>query len=192
MASSSSTHIKQWQTVKSELCGHFKILDVIRESKRSPITEEEHNFYIVQCPDWVNVIALTNREELVMVKQYRHGTNTVELEIPGGVIDETDYTPLKAGLRELLEETGYEGDHAYVLGSIFPNPAFIRNRCYVVVVEGAYKSSYTRFDPLEDISTELIPLSQVPFLIKEHKINNAIVLAALLKFFLHKGLMLSF
>src|ERR1700722_17745470 len=101
--------IQPWKKIDSKPAGDFRIFTVRSERKISPRTDAEHSFYVIDSVDWVNVIAVTPDDQLVMIEQYRHGTDTVELEIPGGMIDAHDASPAAAGIRELREETGYEG-----------------------------------------------------------------------------------
>ena len=106
---------------------------------------------MIDAVDWVNVIALTPDDLLVLVEQYRHGTNTVELEIPGGMVDRGDASPVVAGVRELREETGYEGENARILGKIFPNPAIQSNTCFTVLVENCRPKHALEFDHGEGV-----------------------------------------
>src|SRR5258706_14478216 len=127
--------IKPWTKTRTTPLGDFRIFSLRADQKISPRTNEPHDFYIIDCVNWVNVIAVTPDQQLVMIEQYRHGSNTVELEIPGGTMDLSDSSPLATGIRELREETGYEGENARVIGEIFPNPAIMSNTCYTVLVE---------------------------------------------------------
>ena len=104
--------IKPWPKISSKPVGDFRIFTIRTDLKVSPRTGREHDFYVIDSVNWVNVIAVTPDEKLVMVEQYRHGSNTVELEIPGGMMDPGETLPLATGLRELREETGYEGSFA--------------------------------------------------------------------------------
>src|SRR5882724_8243851 len=99
--------IKPWPKINSTPAGNFRVLTIRSDRKVSPRTGREHDFYVIDCVDWVNVIALTPDQQIVMIEQYRHGSDTVELEIPGGMIDAKDASPTAAGARELREETGY-------------------------------------------------------------------------------------
>src|SRR5487761_2452566 len=101
--------IKLWKQISSKLLGDFRIFKLRSDLKISPRTGKEHEFFILDSVNWVNVVAVTPDQQLVMVEQYRHGTNTVELEIPGGLMDPHESDPIVAGARELREETGYEG-----------------------------------------------------------------------------------
>src|SRR6185369_14016878 len=125
----------------------------------SPRTGKEHDFFVLESVNWVNVIAVTPDEQLVMVEQYRHGSNTVELEIPGGMMDEGDVSPEATGARELQEETGYAGGKARLIGEIFPNPAIMSNRCFTVLIENCRCLHEVQFDHGEDLATRLVPIS---------------------------------
>ncbi|MGZ8900933.1 MAG: NUDIX hydrolase [Limisphaerales bacterium] len=111
-----SGKIKPWKKISSKPAGNFRVFNIRSDVKVSPRTGREHDFYVIEAVNWVHVIALTRDHKLVMIEQYRHGSDTVELELAGGMIDAKDISPLEAGLRELREETGYEGTQAEVIG----------------------------------------------------------------------------
>ena len=162
--------------------GDFGIFTIRSERKVSPRTQEAHDFVVIDCVNWVNVIAVTPDEHLVMIEQYRHGSNTVELEIPGGMIDAGDGSPTAAALRELREETGYAGENARLLGQVFPNPAIMSNTCFTVMVENCRCVHPVEFDHGEDLLTRLVPVSDVPGLVASGKIKHSLVVAALYLF----------
>src|SRR5436190_14930358 len=114
--------IKPWKKIGSRPLGDFRIFTIRADRKISPLTKKEHEFFIIDSVNWVNIIAVTPDQQLVMVEQYRHGSNTVELEIPGGMMDPKDASPELTGTRELREETGYEGTDARVIGDVWANP----------------------------------------------------------------------
>ena len=174
--------IKPWNKVGSQVLGNFRIFTVRSDRKVSPRTQAEHDFFVIDCANWVNVIAITPDQQIVMVEQYRHGSNTVELEIPGGMIDKKDASPVVAGTRELREETGYEGRNARILGEIFPNPAIMNNTCYTVLVEDCTLVHPVEFDSGEDIITRLVPVADLPRLVAEKKIGHSLVTVALYHF----------
>ena len=122
--------LKPWQKVDSRRVADYGIFQIRTDRLISPRTGHPHDFYVIECVNWVNVIALTPAHEIVLIEQYRHGSETVELEIPGGMIDPHDASPLSAGVRELREETGYEGDAPKLIGEVFPNPAIMNNQFY--------------------------------------------------------------
>ena len=174
--------IKPWPQITSKLLGDFRIFSVRSDQKTSPRTNQGHDFFVIDCVNWVNVVALTSDRQLVMVEQFRHGTNTVELEIPGGIIDARDLSPLAAGLRELREETGYEAGQAQILSQIFPNPAIMSNTCFTVLARSCRLQYPLELDSGEDLLTRLIPLSEIPHLVESGMIRHSLVVAALYHF----------
>src|SRR5512135_1307730 len=111
-----------WRKLRSRPAGDHRIFKIRADTLVSPRTGKEHDFVVIDCANWVNVVALTPTREVVMIEQYRHGSTTVECEIPGGMIDPGDVSPVAAGARELREETGFEGEGGRVIGEVFPNP----------------------------------------------------------------------
>jgi 8-oxo-dGTP pyrophosphatase MutT (NUDIX family) len=174
--------IKPWQKLGSRPLGDYRIFTVRSDEKVSPRTGAKHEFYIIDSVDWVNVIALTPARELVMVEQYRHGSNTVELEIPGGVMDRSDRSPLETGLRELREETGYAGENARMLADVYSNPAIMSNSTHTVLVENCALRHDRELDGGEDMVTRLVPLAEIPRLVATGKIKHPLVVVALYHF----------
>src|SRR5215831_5352455 len=127
--------IQPWKKIDSKSLGDFKIFQLRSDRSISPRTQQAHDFLVLDCVNWVNVIAVTSEQKLVMIEQYRHGSGTVELEIPGGMMDAHDSSPAATGVRELREETGYEGENPRLIGEIFPNPAIMSNQCFTIMVE---------------------------------------------------------
>src|SRR4051812_22117227 len=174
--------IKPWEKVGSRPLGDFRIFSLREDRKISPRTQEEHGFYVIDSVNWVNVIAVTPDRQLVMVEQYRHGSNTVELEIPGGMMDAHDTAPELTGQRELREETGYAGDPARIIGDTLPNPAIMSNVCFTVLIENCRCVHPVEFDHAEDILTKLVPVGEIPQLIAAGKIRHSLVTVALYHF----------
>lgn len=144
--------------------------------KRSGRTKE---FYRFDFPDWVNIVARTPEREIVLIRQFRYGSHRMEIEIPGGMINDNE-KPIEAGCRELLEETGYAGTNAEIIGKVCPNPAIQRNYCYTILVEDAVKVADPCFDDMEDIECILQPESDVLQRITSGEIDHGLVLNALM------------
>ena len=177
--------VKEWKLVNTEIDRDYNVFKVRAEQALSPRTDQTGRFYTIETRDWVNIIALTESQEVVMIKQYRHGSKEVTLEIPGGLVDEDD--PEEAALRELMEETGFAGESIEYLGGVNPNPAIFNNLCHTYLVERARKISGKNLDPDEDIEVVLVPLSEIQSLLKDGLINHALVLVAFYYYFLKKG-----
>jgi len=117
-------------------------------------------YYVLNYPDWVQVIAIDDNEQLVVIRQYRHGARRVTLEIPSGCVDDADADPVSAGLRELREETGYVAERARLVATITNNPQNQTNRIFIVLAEGARRAGEQQLDESEEIAVELMPLQQ--------------------------------
>ena len=182
-AVSAAESVQPWPTLATREVGNFRIFTLRSDIKSSPRTGHQHDFYVIESVDWVNVVALTrDREHLVMVEQFRHGSNTVELEVPGGMMDPHERDPLATGLRELREETGYEGQRPRVIGTVFPNAAIMNNRCHTVLVEDCELKHGVELDHGEDVATRLVPVKELPELVATGRVRHAIAVAALFHF----------
>ena len=169
--------IKPWPRIRSRSVGSFRVFSIRADTTVSPRTGVEHDFYVIETQDWVNIIPLTADRRVAMIKQYRHGSGEVTLEIPGGLVDVGE-TPESAAARELLEETGYQAEEIVKIGVSNPNPAIFNNRCYTFVARNATRVGDPLPDKTEDIEAELIPLADIPELIRKGKIDHAIVISA--------------
>jgi ADP-ribose pyrophosphatase len=174
--------IKPWSTIRSVLIGDFRIFKLRSDIKVSPRTGKEHDFFILESVSWVNVVALTPDNQMVMVEQYRHGSNSVELEVPGGVMDPGETDPVVTAIRELSEETGYVGENARVLGRVHANPAILNNYCYTVLIENCRLQHELEMDPCEDLVATLVPVAEVPKLVAGEKIRHSLVVVAFYHF----------
>ena len=166
-----------WITLSTEVLGSYPIFELTRSRQRSPLSGREHRFLRLDCPDWVNVIAVTEDARLVLIEQYRHGTDEVTLEIPGGAVD-PDESPAVAAVRELEEETGYRPSELVEIGRVDPNPAFLSNRCWTYLALGCRDDGEIDPDPSEEIAVRLVPFSDYGALIDRGDITHSLVIAA--------------
>ncbi len=176
--------IKPWSHIRSQSGQSFRIFSIRTDTTLSPRTGIEHDFYVIETQDWVNIIPLTSDHRVVMVRQYRHGSREVTLEIPGGLVDPGD-TPEGAAARELLEETGYQAKKVVKIGVSNPNPAIFNNRCYTFMAQNVTKVRDPAPDQTEDIEVVLIPLVDIPELIRKGEVDHAIVISAFYWYVLH-------
>jgi ADP-ribose pyrophosphatase len=168
---------RPWPRLSRRSVHSARIFELIAENHVSPRTQQELDALVLESADWCNVIAITEAGELIMVRQFRFGSQQVELEIPGGIVDPGE-VPLFSAQRELLEETGYRGARWTSLGSVAPNPAIHRNRLHSFLAEGCVHVAETEPDPFEDLSTELMSQTRVDALIADGTISHALVVVA--------------
>lgn len=180
-ASSLSASPARWERGEPRLLAHTRILDLQSVPFHHPRRGTRRDFVVVDAPDWVNVLAHTSDDRLVLVNQFRYGIDAFSWEIPGGVI-ETGEDPVVAGLRELQEETGYVGENARLLASVHPNPAFMRNRCHLVLVEKCRLVAPPTWDADEEIEIAAVPVAEVYARARAGGITHSLVLDALLFF----------
>ena len=174
--------IKPWQRLDSEMVYTCRVFSLRRDRSRSPRTGSEHDFFILDACDWVNIVPLTADDQVVMVRQYRHGVGDFTLEIPGGMVDAEDASPLVAARREMVEETGWDSDDLVALGAVHPNPAIQGNRLHTFVARGVENLHDTHFDTTEETEVELVPRGALPGLVAEGLISHALVISALYLF----------
>lgn len=169
--------IEKWQLSKEKTVFTARIFTVESHIAKNPRNNIEAEYFTLKFPDFVNVIAVTEDKNVVLIKQFKHGSKEIEIEVPGGCIDHGE-CPLEAGVRELAEETGYTGGKPQLIGTNLPNPAIQGNRCYTVLIENCHLSKARELDEGEDIEVFKIPLKDVKDMIINGKISNAMVIAA--------------
>lgn len=172
-----------WTILSSHLDKSYRVFNLRTDHARSPRTGRSHDFFVMESSSWVNIIALTPAKEAILVRQYRHGTREITLEIPGGLVEHQD-DPETAALRELCEETGYAAASAKSLGYVHPNPAIQNNRCYTFLAENCIPAGGQQQDEKEDIEVVLVPLVEIRRLIREGVITHALVIAAFYRYYL--------
>lgn len=170
-----NTEVETWETVESKEIADCRIFKVREDSMQSG--DKKGSFFIIENPDWVNVIAITKDSEIVLIEQFRHGIGETVLEIPGGMVDDGEEAE-PAARRELLEETGYSAKDFVYLGKSRPNPAINDNWLYHYAAFNAEKIEDVKFDEHESVVTRLCPLKSIPELIKTGEITHSLVLAA--------------
>ena len=174
-----SGEIRSWPDLGTQSLGDFRIFQLRSVRRRSPRNGVERDFYVMDCSDWVNVIAITAENELILVEQFRHGVAAVELEVPGGIMDPGEIDSVAAGLRELREETGYAGDGAIEIGCVLPNSAIQSNRCRTVLVRNCRRVGELELDDSEDIAVRLFPISEISALVTGGRVRHSLAVAAL-------------
>ncbi|HEX6811573.1 MAG TPA: NUDIX hydrolase [Planctomycetota bacterium] len=171
--------IHDWERLGDETLLQYKVFRVRKSRRRSPRTGADIGFFLLDTMDWVNVLPITADQQVVMVRQYRHGSGRVSLEIPGGLIDAHETDPAAAAARELREETGYEAGQLEPLGVMNPNPSMMTNRCFSYLATGCRLVGGLEMDPGEDIEVVTVPLAELDDVLGRGEIDHAIVLATI-------------
>ncbi len=171
--------IRAWPRLASQPVFDAGLFSVTRDRTRSPRTGKEHEVYVVHMVDWLMTVPLTEGGELVLVRQYRHGSGETSLEAPGGLHDEAREQPEEGAARELAEETGYGGGVIRFLGELRPQPAFMSNRVRIYLAQGVRRRAEPRPDAGEDLEVVLIDPREVPARIASGEIDNAMTVTAL-------------
>ena len=163
-----------WKRESSEQLADCRVFKVRRDTSADPRDGRAHDFYVIEAPDWINIIPVTANGEVVFIEQYRHGTQEISLEIPGGMVDPGE-SPREAAVRELMEETGYAASDVVLLGKTRPNPAIQDNWIHTFLARGAERRQEPSCEGTEQTIVRLVPLERIPALITEEKITHSLV-----------------
>ena len=174
---------RPWRHLRHDEIHDCRVFRLGRAVAASPATGHEHTFYRIDSPDWVNVVPVTPAGEIVMVRQFRHGSRAVTLEIPGGLVDPGE-PPHLAAARELLEETGFRGGEPEPLGRVNPNPALFGNACHSFVIRGATRVAAIENSATEETVVELVEPARLRELLERGQIDHALVQVALYRYLL--------
>lgn len=174
--------VKNWKKTRTEPGPDLTIFKTRFDWLINPRNGKELKAVVLEAADWVNVIALTPEQRLIVVSQYRFGIGNISLEIPAGLVDPGE-TPRQAAARELEEETGYLAREWRPLGWCYGNPAFLNNRAFTFLALDVKKVHEQQLEDCEHIVVEEITLAEVKEAIDEERMRNAMTLLALSKVF---------
>lgn len=166
-----------WKRNRSEEIADARVFTVRKDFCVRDSDGAEATFFVVENPDWVNIIAITKDEQVVLIEQFRHGAEEIVLEIPGGMIDRGESHIIGAA-RELAEETGYVPREMILLGKSRPNPAIQNNWIYHYLALDCEKTGATEFDEHESVTTKLVPATEIEDLIVEGQLTHSLVITA--------------
>ena len=178
--------IKKWTTLESRYIIQRPWLTARVDKVQLPDGRINPEHYVLEYPEWINVIAITRESEFVMVRQYRHAMDIVLDELCAGVIEEGE-TPLQAAQRELSEETGYEGGEWRLFMTLSPNPTNHNNKSYTFLATGVEKMREQHQEKTEDIHVDVMEPGQVLEMLRDGEIIQALHAAPLWRYFAEKG-----
>lgn len=152
-----------------------------KDEVRMPSGHVIPDFYVLEYLNWVNMIAITADGKFVLERQYRHGIQEYDIELPAGVVDEGE-EPLAAAQRELLEETGYAGGKWTAFMKTAPNASAMNNYCYTFLAEGVEPTGDKALEESEDIETLLVTREELVQLLENGEMLEADMAAAVWKY----------
>ena len=169
--------IQKWKITNQKALIQTPVFSLFQHEAQSPLDEKKKgHFFHFKVPNWVNVIAITKDQKVILVEQFRHGNHEISLEIPGGIIDPGEEV-LAAGIRELKEEAGGVGSYAEVIGVVDANPAIQDNSCWTILIRDV-ELGEQELDDLEEIAIHLVELDKIPEMIRNGDIRHSLVVAA--------------
>lgn len=171
---------KKWQILDSVEIFKNRFFRLRSDRCLLPDGREMPDYYVMEFTHWVNIIPVTHDGQIVLIKQYRHGSGEVCIEVPGGAIDPgSKEDPKVAALRELKEETGYVPEDLRLVGKHRPNPANQNNYMYTYIGLGCQKLAEQELDPFEDIEVMTVSVAETLQMVFDGKITHSIILASL-------------
>ena len=174
--------MKRWKTLKSEYLIRRPWLTARRDAVQLPNGEINDEFYVLEYPDWINVIAITEEGHFVFVRQYRYALDLDSIELCAGVIEEGE-TPEEGARRELLEETGFGGGEWKEIMTIGQNPSTCSNWTHCFLATGVEKLQEQHLDRTEDIDVMLLTRDEVLEMMRSGQLKQALMLAPLWQYF---------
>lgn len=165
--------LMKWEKLSSKYLVKERWATLRVDSCRMPDGTLIDDYYVLEYPDWVNAVAITEDNEVILIKQYRHASGEVILEIPGGCVDPGE-KPEEAISRELLEETGYAFDSIEPMGFVYANPSTSGNKTYSYLARGGKKVQEQALDGREQIDVLKVSLDELKDLALTNKFPQAL------------------
>ncbi len=179
--------MEKWKILESEYLIKRPWLTARRDKVVLPTGVVHDEYYVLEYPTWINVIAITKDGKFVMVEQYRHGLQDIFTELVAGVAEKGE-EPLHAAKRELMEETGFGGGEWVLNTVICANPGSQNNLTYSYIATGVEKVGSQHLDETEDVSVKLLTEAEVYEMLENDQVKQALMAAPLWKYFAKKCL----
>jgi ADP-ribose pyrophosphatase len=173
---------QKWKVLSSQYLYKDTWLTVRKDAVELPNGNQVPSYYVLEYPDWVNVIALTTDGQFVLIRQYRHGLGQYNYELAAGVHDKEGQTILDAAKRELMEETGYGGGTWKEYMVVSANPSTHSNLTHCFLATGVEKLGKQKLDVGEDITVHLFSAGEVKRLLETNQILQSLMAAPLWKY----------
>lgn len=179
--------MEKWKLLSSEYICKEPWATLRKDTCELPDGRINDHYFVLEYPDWVNMVGITEQNELLVIKQYRHGAGMLSLEIPAGTMEPGE-NPVDAAIREMLEETGYAFDHIEEIATLYANPATSGNVTYTYLMTGGRKVQEQALDDHEEIDVYLVPLPEAKKMLLDNKFSQALHSSALFYAFNKLGL----
>jgi 8-oxo-dGTP pyrophosphatase MutT (NUDIX family) len=163
----------EWNVLNDAVLADCKVFKIHKRRFQHPHDKREGDFFVIECADWVQTLAVTPEQKLVFVRQFRMGSRALSWEPPGGMVEPGE-DPVAAGLRELAEETGFTGGNARLIGSCAPNPALFNNASYFLLVEDCVRTQELAFDSNEEVETALFKPLEIEAMMLRGEMRHAL------------------
>lgn len=180
--------MEKWKVLSSDYIIQRPWATLRIDKLEMPNGNIKEEYYVLEYPTWVNMVGITEDQEILFVRQYRHGANEIMVELPAGVVEPGE-DPELAARRELLEETGYAFDNIEYICELFANPATSGNLTYTYLLQGGKKVQEQELDAAEDIEVVLMSINEAKQFLLDNKIGQALHSSALFYTFNKLGLL---
>jgi len=163
----------KWKVLSSEYLAKFNYFTARKDKCETSTGKIVEQYYVVELGLTVCALGITEDNQAILIKQYRHPIEKTILEIPGGFVDKNE-DPAKAVGREFSEETGYEFSHFEYVGEVAANPGVLNNHTKLYLATGGRKTGRQRLDDNEEIEVDLIPLDELKEMLLQNKFEQAL------------------
>lgn len=161
------TKIQPWKTINSRFVIDNQWCKVRQDKIQLPNGKIIDDYFVNVRPDIALILPVTPNQEIVFVRQYRHGVQEILLELPAGTFEPQQENSLNAAKRELAEETGYTATKFTQIATLYDNPVKDSNKIHLFIAEDAIYSGQQKLDETEEIEVVIIPITKI-----KEKINQ--------------------
>ena len=171
-----------WKVLSSEYLFKRPWLTARRDTCQLPDGRVMDEYYVLEYPDFINVVAITKEDEMVLVRQYRHGLGRTCFELVAGCVEKGE-EPMKAAQRELEEETGFTGGEWTEIMTFTCNASAMNNLSHSFLAVGVERTKQQHLDATEDIEVYTFSKEEVKAMLLRGDFMQASMIAPLYKYF---------